>query len=245
MRNQKYINDILTRMKAEGHGVIYTHNQILKGISAARNLAVKSDEFKNEYIIRIDDDSIVDTEYIARLVSIMDDDKEGVIGAVGGLVPTFGIPQVRRLKDDVQMFEVVGFEQDSIVVSDLGGTEWKPAKILPSCHLRSSYLFRRSAWEKVGGFDESQGGMTGWREETVFCLDLAWAGYGILVDTGAICWHVRTFRGGGSQFATNPDYQQNQVINEQHFFNRNLRKLEKLGNPFTEKWFEKCRSVIL
>lgn len=244
IRNQKYINDMLTRLKFDGHGIIYVHNTIRNGISAARNLAVEKDLFKNEYIIRIDDDSIVATDYIQRLVNVIEKDKEGVIGAVGGLVPTFGIEQWRRLPHNTDLFEKIEFKENGIFVSDNGGTLWDPQHILPSEHLRSSYLFRRSAWEKVKGFDESQGGFTGWREETVFCMDLAWAGYGIVIDLGALCHHVRTFRGGGSGLVADPNYQQTQALNELHFQNRNIKKFLRNGTPFTEEWFKKCRSVM-
>ena len=72
---------------------------------------------------------------------------------------------------------------------DHGYMYWEPAKMMPSHHLRSSYLFTKEAWEKAGGFPDELGGTTGFREETAFSFKILEAGFTLWTDPDAVAHH--------------------------------------------------------
>ena len=260
-KNYKQISDILTRLKLDGHGVKYVIDQLRKGISATRNKAVMEDPWKNEYIVRLDDDSFCEIDYLERLMKIVTkgcDDyvetgeceherKEGEckfsmmgfvekIGAVGGIVPLLGSPNIIRdtrfLKNN---FDEIIYNDGRITVTDNGGYSWLPNKVLLSHHLRSCFLFRRSAWEKVNGFSEDMGGsISGFREETDFSIKLAQAGYFLLLDTGAKAYHMPAMT-GGARGTNQEEYRNALAINEEHFQRKFKYLFNKFGNPYL-KW---------
>ena len=232
--NYKYIYDIITRMKHEGHGVKYLSNQLRKGISHARNLALKEDTW-NEWAVRIDDDSILAVDYLSKLVKVAEDKlKEGIkLGAVGGLVPPLGAPKVYLDSSKLKVFNELRFtenpaEEITVEVSDDGGYSYHPDKILPSHHLRSSFLFSNKAALEVGGFPEDQGGMIGWREETKFNMLLVWNGYKLFTDTSALCFHQRSNSGGGRM----DNYAEYVELQEAHFQRWAVRKWKKEGKKY-------------
>ena len=232
--NYKYIYDIITRMKHEGHGVKFLSNQLRKGISNARNLALKEDNW-NDWSVRIDDDSIIDKSYLSKLVKVAEDKlKKGIkLGAVGGIVPPLGAPQIYRNSNKIKVFNQLHFIENpnkttTVQVDDDGGYSYHPDKIISSHHLRSSFLFSNKAAREVGGFPIDQGGMIGWREETRFCLSLVWAGYKLFTDTSAVCWHQRSNSGGGRM----SNYGEYVALQEEHFQRWAVRKWKKEGNKY-------------
>ena len=238
-KNYKQISDILTRLKLDGHGVRYVIDQIRKGISAARNKAVMEDPWKNEYIVRMDDDSFCEIDYLERLMKIATEGALNIlpenIGAVGGTVPLLGSPDIiRNTKFLDGIFDKIIYNNGIITVTDNQGYTWLPDRILLSHHLRSCFLFRRSIWEKVNGFSEDMGGsVSGFREETDFSIKLAQAGYFLLSDTGAKAYHMPAMTGGAR--GNNPDEYRNAVaINEEHF-QRKFKRLFNKSNPYL-KW---------
>lgn len=244
IRNQKYINDILLRFKLRGHGVKYIVEDVRKGISAARNLAVR-ESFPSEFHCRIDDDSVLEPDYLEKLWNmitkkIVTPIKMELVGIAGGIVPYYGAPSIyRNINVLGGLFEKITYENGRIDVSDNGGFQWMPNRIMLSHHCRSSFAFRYSAWKKVNGFSEDMGGMiSGFREETDFCIKVAYEGYKIMTDTGAIAWHIRSGTGGVKPETNNP-MEYNQIygeavqINEEHFQKKFMNKFRKLGNPFS------------
>lgn len=227
----KYISDLINRMKFEGHGVKYIPNHLCKGISAARNLCLKADDW-NDLCVRIDDDSICAVDYLEKLIETYKAmSVHERVGAVGGIVPPLGNPSVVMDSTKIEMFNKIEFkeEEEKVFVGDDGGYQYFPNKIIPSQHLRSSFLFDKAAALEIGGFPEDQGGLIGWREETKFSMNLIWAGYKLYTDTSAICWHEQAMSGGGRQF----NYPEYRNAHEDHFnrwaFRKWRRELKKYG----------------
>ena len=226
MQDFPSVKTLLTGVKLDGHNVIYEHNKVSRGIAAARNIAIKKDDM-NDWCCRVDDDSILSKSYLEELTDVFDRAKDKNIGAIGGLVPTFGVPMLKRnikvLNDG--KFNKILFKDNFVSVADDGGYLWTENQLLDSDHLRSSFLFNKKAAYKVGLHSEDQGGVIGWREETTFCMKLKLAGYDLLTDTDAIAWHNRTPVGG----ARIANYADVQALNEKHFQVYWLRKM-RLGH---------------
>jgi GT2 family glycosyltransferase len=237
IRTQKYINDCFVRIKCEGHGVRYIVQDVRRGIAAARNRAVK-EAFPSEFHIRIDDDSICAPDYLEKLMKIMTEGALGIkpedIGIVGGIVPYFGGPKIYRNTGRLgRFFEEISYVPQGVMMTDNGGMLWTPNKIMLSHHVRSSYIFRKSAWEKAKGFPEETGINVAFREETDFCIKTAYAGYKTIVDTSALCWHLKAPYGGTRP--ENPaEYQQAIQINEMHFQKKFMTLFQRKGNPFKD-----------
>jgi GT2 family glycosyltransferase len=221
----KFIGDIITRIKTEGHAVKYIVDVPPMGVCKARNRAVK-EGFGHQIIVRIDDDSVLEPDYIARLIKLMEPED---VGAVGGCVPVFGAPpMVRNINLLKGIFNRVKFDKEGNLTecADDGGFQYHPNVVLPSHHLRSSYAFRRKAYDDVGGFPNDYGTI-GFREETDFCLRIAWKGWRMLTDTGAIAWHCQCPSGG----ARAPDYMQQVQIADEHFRTKMKWMFNRWGNP--------------
>lgn len=219
---QKYIADLLTRMKLDGHKVTYIHNPIRQGIGKARNQAVALSE--TELIARVDDDSILDQDWLKHLIFRINGSE---IGAVGGIVPPLGMPQQYRHtdqlwkdKDGSPVFNRIIIQDNSIQMADDGGNTWDGNPLLKSHHLRSSFLFRKSAWEKVKGFPIEYGNVA-FREETDFCLRLLMAGYKLYTVPQALNFHGIALSGG----CRDPNYVQQVQICHNLFERKFLRYL--------------------
>lgn len=224
----KSINDILTRLKTEGHDVIFVREEIPQGVCQARNLAIESDFTGNQFICRIDEDSISNPDYLEKLVKMMEDP---TVGAAGGVVPLYGSDIIYRDSSKINVINKIILDENGNVLQ-LGDECWAgyiPDRIIPTHHLRSSFIFRREVLGKIkekfgfGGFatDYSK---VGFREESDFCLKVLSCGYKMLVDTSAINFHLQAASGG----TRHPDYNEQVIIADDHF-RRKIRFWHKRG----------------
>jgi GT2 family glycosyltransferase len=210
---RKFIQDILNRIRYEGHGVQYEIEDYPLGVCEARNYAIEKDEFKNPLICRIDDDSIVNPDYLERLYGLINSNDK--IGAVGGIVPLYGMQEIFRPLDKVKpIFNRVEMVDGEPRFADDGWYSYEPA-VLKSHHLRSSFMFRRDVAIKIGMFCRDYG-VIGFREETDFCLKMLMEGYELWTNTGAIAWHMQCHSGG----CRRADYMQQVQIGNELFTKR-------------------------
>lgn len=191
----KHCMDIIQFLRNNKHKVQLITNPTRLLVCKSRNIALMNDN--HEICCRIDDDSYLDPDYLKKLWRIIKFDKK--IGAVGGIVPylaqgfgddekTFGYA---RNTNKIEFFNHTTCDKkgESLAWDDMGHYHWYPNKIIPSHHLRSSYMFRKKALEEVGGFDEWTG-VTGFSEETINCLKMLEKGWKLYTDTGAKAWHL-------------------------------------------------------
>jgi len=254
--NTKFGHDMIIRLKMEGHGV-----QVIiddgSGVVEARNMCITKDVFENNLLIRLDDDSIVDEQYLERIYNIITkglvkekkgyrlpnkgeepDVKPEKIGGVSGVVPTFGAADFKRNVDCVgEVMSKIEFDDNGniTVLGDDAGYLYNEARLLPTHHLRSSFIFRRDAAIKVGMFPIGLG-PTGFREESKFSVKLLMAGYKLFVDTGAICWHNMCPSGG----CRAPDYAQKVQMGDIQFrrWFKHMISIKKLNRDMFDcsKW---------
>lgn len=204
-----FLQQLFNELQMKGHKLKVAREE-LRGVCNARNQAVKLSD--TDVVCRIDDDSWCEPDYLERLWKLM---KEGA-DCAGGIVPLFGVQRTIRNSSLLNnIFNKIEFDEKGNLtkLGDDGGLQYYPNIILPSHHLRSSFMFKKSQWEEVGGYD-TWTGFSGWREETLFCMKLWWAGHKkFITDTGAVSWHLRCNSGG----VRNPDYNSQLAVLEAKF----------------------------
>ncbi|MDR2075668.1 MAG: glycosyltransferase family 2 protein [Desulfovibrio sp.] len=143
--------DILSAMKQAGCTVL-TAPEGKKGAAAARNAGIA--RATGDFILPLDADDKIDPTYIDKAVAAFKADPALVICGCG-----------------VRFFGLRGhaFAQPPLTLTAL---------ILEDYKLVASCLYRKSDWERVGGYDES---LALGKEDMIFWLDLLEAGGGVAV----------------------------------------------------------------
>lgn len=223
--NFEYIIKLINQIRMAGHKVILRRSEA-PGVIANRNQAFRLEEefLQNKWVARIDDDSICDQDYLLRLLALTNkSDAENTIGAVGGIVPLFGVPQ--PIMDTYLLngiFNKTTWKDGKIeTLADDGGVQWTYAggtygQVFESHHLRSSFLINAKAAKEVGYYDTAYG-KSAFREETDFCFKLLRAGYKLYTDVQAICWHNRASAGGIRALGNPQEYEASVRICDDYF----------------------------
>ena len=93
IQNYHFLMCEVNRMKAEGHIVEIERTPFNYGVSNARQKLVdKSLERGYEFIMRVDDDVILDQQYIEKLMRVIDEGYD----LASGVTPFMGQPQFER-----------------------------------------------------------------------------------------------------------------------------------------------------
>jgi len=220
---------VMQKMRWNKHAVylVRPENDAFKeNIGISRNMLIDMSNKDFNYAVRIDDDSILDRDYLKllwdtkQMYNVAFDNEEqrkkvvDKIGAVGGVVPTYA--QVELYKYPPKIFNIIertdvpdryiamskkypelgGFTNETEEYYNVGepiddgAFLYHPDSdpIVPSNHLRSSYLFDIRAVLDAGGFPSSDN--TGFREETITSINLLDKGYKLYTNTQAIAWHL-------------------------------------------------------
>jgi len=237
-----FIMMMLNQLKVDGHKVIIRASEN-KGIVPNRNQAFKlQEEFFPEakFSVRLDDDSIADKHLLLNLYQSTQ--RRDKVGAVGCLVPVFGLPPYSNNISNLpnELFDQVLWEDGKVSkITDNGGELWKdygknPKALLPTHHLRSSFLINNAAAKEVGYYDTAFQS-SAFREETDFCLKLLRKGYNLFINTNAILWHCRG--GGGGLRALDPNTYNESVQRCNIYFNDKWQLIYEIDENF-RKVFE-------
>ena len=191
-----FLQYIINRMKCENHNVVIIRNDIPSGVSRARQQLIdwSLKNSKAELLCRIDDDSILDINYLDKLLEVIDTGYD----VASGVVPHFGSPETKR---DIKFVEpIIGYcqmnaEGSLIANFDDCGYTYTEEKILPSPHFRSCAMFKREIFENGISYDNRLS-KNGFREEQWLSFLIISKGYKIGCNTGAIAWHQNTPSGG-------------------------------------------------
>jgi len=165
-------------------------NEKNKGYVVASNQAIKYAVDKEfDYILQLDNDTVIDKECIEELVKIAETyDKIGIVGA-----KIFYHNEPTRLQwagEDMNFWtgDIVGLSRG--ITRVLGRKEFDDSKynevkevdyVVSWCSLS-----RRKVWEEVGLLDESF--FFGWEDDD-FCIRVKKAGYRIFWTPKAKLWH--------------------------------------------------------
>ncbi len=232
INNYYFVMSIVQRLNIEGHAVRLVRNNISMGVSKMRNQSVEFalKEFpKNNYLLRIDDDTLCEPDYIEKLFRVIDagyDLASGLTPPLAGVENTRDVKFVKPIINRVVLDETGGF----LVNGDDCGHTYSEEVIIPAHHFRSSALYRIEIHTVHNVWYEDNLSKSGMREEEFFSFRIILAGLKLGVHTGAIHYHLMT-PSGGQRTASNEMHLQNQRI-----LNRWVKKQFKERGNFIDDY---------
>lgn len=221
--NSHFFSMLINRIKMEGHYVKILRNDINMGTCKARNRLIDEDNLGNSHVLRLDDDVILEPDYIERLLKVIDMGYD----MASGIVPLLGYPEIERESRFVKgIINEVKFNEDGTfnMGDDCGYSYYEP-KVYPAHHFRTNCLYKSEINKKV----KYESGLTqnvAFREESFFSMRCMWLGYKMAVDTGAKAYHLQT-PSGGVRVA---NYNECVAIDDLHFREWMKRQYLKKGD---------------
>ncbi len=211
LTNYHFFNCILTRLQLENHKVFIKRTEFTHGVSRARQVVVDwAMEGDYKYFLRVDDDVILETDYIDKLLQVLSKGYDIASGVTVAMqVPAFK-REVKYLKGIINRI-ILDKDGNYIFNGDDCGMEYTESVILPAHHFRSCALIKREIHEKVKYYPTCLS-THGFREEQIFSYKAQMAGYTIGVDTGAINYHQMTPSGGERPTTNMTEFNQKQFL---------------------------------
>ncbi len=194
--NHHFLICIINMLKLNNHCVRVIRNEASWGISRMRIQMVKESlkYGRGEYICRIDDDSILDKDYLKKLIDVIDKGYD----IATGIVPCAFQPELEReLQFVTPYISDIEIDKDGNMLKfgDDCGFSYREEAIIPTPHFRSSCLYKKSIHDK-GMMYIDYLTPSGFREEEFFSFNAIIQGFKIGCHTGAKAYHMLTPSGG-------------------------------------------------
>ena len=186
-----FIQHMISRLKQEGHNLFIRRTNFVLGVSRARQEIVDwAMERDYQYFLRVDDDTILQPDYIERLMKLMD--KYDI--ATGVTIPFQ--PTFKRESKFVKIANRVILKDGIFILnSDDCGGAYTDEKIVDAHHFRSCALMKRKVHEEVKYYPTKLSN-NGFREEQIFSFKALLKGFKIGCDLKAENYHLMTPSGG-------------------------------------------------
>lgn len=207
--NYHFMQCLLQRLKIEGHKVLLTRNHISQGVAKTRQLLVSivKNEGNGNLLARFDDDVIVETDYLTKMIKVIDAGYD----MASGVTPPIMQPNIKR---EVRFVEpiinriVLNDDGSFLINSDDCGHEYIEDKILPMDHFRSTAIYKKEIHDTISY--ETNLTKNGMREEEFLSLRCILGGFKLGCHTGAKILHLLTPSGGQRSGDFNKLMHQNQ-----------------------------------
>ena len=185
----------MNKLNGEGNFIHYSRNDFGLGVSKNRQKLINQsmEDRQAEYILRVDDDVILDNEYINKLIYTINQGYDLATG-VTPFIGQSGFKRESRFIQPVGNKVVLDNEGNFIFNGDDFGMEYYDEQIIPIHHFRSCALIKLEVFDKVNY--DSRLSKHGFREEEILSFKMIKAGYTLGVNTKAIAWHLLTPSGG-------------------------------------------------
>lgn len=232
------ISKLINQLVLENHRV-YFERQIIRGLADCRNqcLAICENE-GYEYVLFIDDDVVIDKEFVELLFN---ETKRENFGAIGGIIPHLANPQLKRsIKHVKPLFNEAKFTKEGepicpncgkVIVtlptfplacgycqaSYIAGNamyDYIESEVVETDHIQSGFLCKYEAVKESNAFITDKS-FPAFREDTEASMRIKMSGYWIGVHTGAKAWHFATPSGGCRQDPNN--YNNDVVLDDENF----------------------------
>lgn len=186
-----FINCLFNRLRLEGHS-IKLETGMSQGVCQSRNKCIEMDDYENEFVMRCDDDVLLEPDYMEKLLKGI---KEGY-DMMTGVVPLVAMPEwIRETKQigKIMNEHKLDSEGNLILNKDECGYCYDEEKIIPTHHIRTMALYRANKELKY----PTNLSPVGFREEGFFTIKaIIDFNYKIAVNTAARCYHLQTPSGG-------------------------------------------------
>jgi hypothetical protein len=194
----KYIFEILNHKQIEW--------QVVYGDGFVPNQQHALEMAETEWVWRLDDDNIAESNVLEILLSNAADD----VGAVAGCVYHPGMinppvpTSLRKIKD---------------IFRNSGNIQWcKFDDKIEMDSLYSTFIYRTIAGRQNGCFTNLS--PAGHREDTLFTHQIKRNGWKLIIDPKAVTWHLRNPDGGIRTFNKHPEY----WANDDEFLKKKLNE---------------------
>ena len=224
LTDNHFLNCMLMRVYNEGHYVNICKNNLRLGVCNARNLAIEKDYFNNEFICRVDDDVVLESNYLEKLLKVI---KKGY-DIASGVTPSMFNPIVERDVKHVKPIinrKLLDHEFNIVKYGDDCGVGYLSEDVISADEFRSCALMKKEVVQQVKY--ENNLSPVGFREEAFFSFRARQKGFKIGVNTKAIAWHIQCPSGG----CRYPDYMQ-KVQSDDNYFRKWIKDF------MSKKW--KC-----
>lgn len=213
-----FLMALINRVKLENHKVKLLRNDFSNGVCGARNKLIEEDTYDNELVCRLDDDVILEPDYLERLVKVINQGYD----MASGVTPLIAYPEVKR--DNKFINKIINEHQfdkegNLILNNDECGYCYLNEGVYTTHQFRSNCLYKKSITDKGVRYPVNLSN-TGFREELHFSFQSLILGHTIGVDVQAIVYHFQTPSGGTKQ----GDYQAN-VNLDQETTNKWIKKM--------------------
>jgi glycosyltransferase involved in cell wall biosynthesis len=203
---------VVKKIRQKGHSVRILRGSGRKEGFPVHNIALEAAQ--TELVMRVDDDVLLDPAFIKMLVPLFSDPSVGVASGCMHRHHSFYEDQTNPGKNALQFYRTGnGFRWEWDL--DVQFYRHRQPAVHIVEHIHSSYVYRKSALESVGGFNED---LSDNGEETMCQLKMALKGYKILIHTAVSCIHL--YADGG--WRNSP-----RKLDTQTNLERNLRELFK------------------
>jgi GT2 family glycosyltransferase len=223
LTNYHFLNMLIVRLTLEGNQVFMNRTPFVYGVSRARQeIADWARKREYEYFLRVDDDCILEPDYIERLFRVIE---SGYDLASGVTIPF--TPTQKRNPDYLKGIAnrvILDNDGNYIMNGDDCGMPYTKSVIIPAHHFRSCALYKSKIHDKVSYYPTKLS-MNGFREEQIFSYKLLMEGFKIGIDTQAVNYHLMTPSGGERNTMNLAPF--NQMILEE-FTKENKEQLNKL-----------------
>ena len=193
VRDCQFLGTIINRMKLDGHNFKLIRNDVSFGCCYARNKCIEDDNYQNPLTCRLDDDIILNGNFIEKLV-------EGIekgYDIVTGNIPLLSHPEIiREIKFVGPIMNKHVFDKEGNIIEQKDECAFCYIEdvIIPTHQFRTNALYKSEIHKKVIYPDNLTS--VAFREEGFFSFKAIINGYKIGVNTGAVAYHLQTPSGG-------------------------------------------------
>lgn len=219
-----FLMALINRIKLENHKVKLLRNDFSNGVCAARNKLIESDTYNNELVCRLDDDVILEPDYLERLINVINKGYD----IASGVTPLIAYPELKRENKFIGHIDLCNndlghIKHHSIInkhtlnkkgelieAKDECGYCYVYEGIYPTHEFRSNALYKKEITDKGVRYLKTLT-HTGFREERIFSYQAQILDYRIGVDVQAVVYHFSTPSGG----VRSVNYAENVALDEQ------------------------------
>ena len=224
---------LVGRLRHEGHGVEIIRNEVSQGVCFIRNTLIEKNPWpENEYSARLDDDVILEWDYLSRMTRVLEIGYDIASGITPHIIPPLWERNADYLDASLIINNIELDNKGNITkYTDDCGVGYMQSITLPATNFRSNAVYKTEITEKVRYPQHLT--KVGFREEAHFSIRAILQGYKIGVDTGAIAWHVQSGSGG----CRCSDYAECVQLDEQTF-RKYVKKMFQKHGDFIKKYKE-------